>query len=270
MADSDKNDTYMLNRDFTASTRLNCQHYMWQQELQFTLHCTVPKPGSGARIADVATGTGVWLLEVARQYPEVNCLGLDISTAQCPPKSWLPSNIDFKPWSFLEEAPEELRGVFDIVHIRLIGIVIEHDPIPAIKNIAMLLKPDGFLQWEEMDLSRTVIATADESIKADAVTRMDALMKTHGARVWVSNLAATLNANGFHNVKEYDVEPDLALLKFHTDMHVLAWAEIASGQPEGSERKERFSRMITEVREETKMGVGHGATKVIFVAQRDG
>ncbi|KAL8646111.1 MAG: hypothetical protein Q9210_006315 [Variospora velana] len=263
-------DTYMLSRDFTASTRLNCQHYMWQQHLNYNLHASIPQPTLSTYIADVATGTGVWLLEVARQYPSSTCVGLDISTSQCPPQRWLPPNMSIRAWNFLEEPPTDLQGKFGIVHIRLIGITIDHDPLPAIQNIAMLLEPHGYLQWEEMDLTQTVIATADDSVKTEAVTRMDALMKTHGMRAWVPEIPAMLEKSGFYDAKRFDVQPDMALLKFSTDMHVLAWAEIAANQPEGSEKREQFSRMVEEVKEETGKGVGHGAAKLIFVARKNG
>ncbi|KAL8907022.1 MAG: hypothetical protein Q9171_006025 [Xanthocarpia ochracea] len=269
MAESNADDTYVLNRDFTASTRLNCQHYMWQQEIRFTLHLSIPEPASGAAIADVAAGTGVWLIEVAKQYPLVDCLGLDISTTQSPPKAWLPSNIDFKIWDFTEKPPADLCGRFDVVHIRLIGIIFDHEPIKVIQNIATLLKPGGYLQWEEMDLNQTVIATAGDAVKADAIVRMDAIMKTHGERIWVPKIADLLNSNGFQGTIRYDIQPDMSLLKFHTDMHVLAWAEIIATLPECSEKREQLSALIAEVKEEAKKGVGHAAAKLIFVAQRE-
>ncbi|KAL8919492.1 MAG: hypothetical protein Q9208_006777 [Pyrenodesmia sp. 3 TL-2023] len=175
--------------------------------------------------------------------------------------------MSIQTWKFLEEPPMALQGKFDIVHIRLIGVTIDHDPVPAIRNIALLLKPHGYLQWEEMDLTQTVIATANDTVKADAVTRMDALTKTHGARVWVAEIPQTLGKNGFYNVKRFDVQPDMALLKFSTDMHVLAWAEIAANQPEG-ERKEHFTKMIEEVKEETGKGVGHEVAKLVFSARK--
>ncbi|KAL8915975.1 MAG: hypothetical protein Q9172_006534 [Xanthocarpia lactea] len=137
MAESNADDTYVLKRDFTASTCLNCQHYMWQQELRFTLHPSIPEPASGAAIADVAAGTGVWLIEVAKQYPLVDCLGLDISTTQSPPKAWLPSNIDFKIWDFTEKPPAR-----------------------------------GYLQWEKMDLDQTVIPdTTPDSLEDQTLKR---------------------------------------------------------------------------------------------------
>lgn len=77
----DKNDTHILKRDFTASLRLNCQHYIWLQELGYHIHpsITVSSLGESPRIADVATGTGAWLLEVSRSHPTATCDGFDIS-----------------------------------------------------------------------------------------------------------------------------------------------------------------------------------------------
>lgn len=269
MAESTTEDGYQLRRDFTGSTRLNCQHYLWQQELRFNLHPSIPTPVPGNAIADVA-GTGVWLLEVAREHPGLNCLGLDISTAQAPPKPWLPSNVDFTTWDIFEEPPAALRGKFDVVHIRLLCLVTVDGPSSLIANIAMLLKPNGYLQWEELDLSRSLIATTDASIQPVAIPRMDTMMKARSQRSLVPKLGEMLWENGFQSVKRYDFEPRMDLMKFHTETHVLAWAEAAFNMPEGSQMKEETSQFVAEVQAEVNQGVCHGAAKVVFVAQRGG
>ena len=135
----------------------------------------------------------------------------------------------------------------------------------------MLLKPNGYLQWEELDLSRSVVvATTDASIQPVAIPRMDRMMKARSQRSLVPKLGEMLWENGFHGVKRYHFEPRMELMKFHTEMHVLAWAEAAFNMPEGSQLKKETSQFVAEVQAEANQGVCHGATKVVFVAQRGG
>ena len=63
-----KADTYGLTRDAKESSRLNMQHAVWRQNMGFLLHPRVAKNlPDDARIGDVGTGTGIWLLELAKE-----------------------------------------------------------------------------------------------------------------------------------------------------------------------------------------------------------
>ena len=71
---SSKSDSYILNRDVYAATHVNSEHWVWHQELGYKLHPTITVPMRG-RIADVATETAAWLLEVApaRMLASLQC-----------------------------------------------------------------------------------------------------------------------------------------------------------------------------------------------------
>lgn len=268
MAELPGAENYLLSRGFTAATRLNCQHYIWKQDLRYNLHPDIPLLQDGARIADVASGTGAWLLEFARDHPNVQCDGFDISLAQCPPKEWLPLNVDFWAWNMFGEAPEDLIGKYDVVHIRLVVCVVDKDPVPLIKNLAKLLKPHGYLQWDEIDVSDTIITAVDDSIKRDAITKMAGIMKGQGSPKWILKLPEFLNEHGFQAVQSYRSKPDMSMLKFHTDMHILAWLEIVSRLPEGDERKKGFSQLLVDVSEESKQGAGYACANQVIVARK--
>ncbi|MCJ1285830.1 hypothetical protein MMC26_005171 [Xylographa opegraphella] len=269
MSQSANEDKYYLKRDYTAATRLNAQQYLWQQELRFNLHPDIPALEDGARIADVAAGTGVWLLEVAHYLPNVQCDGFDISLAQCPPKKWLPANITFSAWNMFDEPPENMVGIYDVVHLRHVILVIDQgDPVPAVKNLAKLLKPNGYLQWDEIDLSRTTVKAVDNSVKVEAMTKMDILMKGRGTQNWILNLPETLNGNGFHDAKLHRFAPQDAWLKLQTDIHMLSWTEINSNMPDGDARKAELAEMIADVYDESKQGAAHGVDKLVFVARK--
>ena len=90
-------DGYMLSRDYVPSSRLNLQIYLWKDSLQFNLHPSIPVSNdSSTRIADVGTGTALWLIDVAHENPKARCDGLDIEISQSPPSAWLPSNVSLR------------------------------------------------------------------------------------------------------------------------------------------------------------------------------
>ncbi|KAJ5160377.1 uncharacterized protein N7482_007381 [Penicillium canariense] len=104
-------------------------------------------------IADIATGTGIWLKDVSRELgtTATQCYyhGFDISPDQFPKN---PGNIDFSVHDITKPFPEEHRNRYDLVHVRLLVAAIEESEYKvAISNIYAILKPGGFLQWEEVD-----------------------------------------------------------------------------------------------------------------------
>ena len=96
-----------------SATRLNLQHYNFKQTQGFLIHpCAVPKTES-PKIADIGTGTGIWLLDVADSLSSSTHLdGLDISLSQTPPKEWLPPNVSMRQLDIFEDIPEELVGQY--------------------------------------------------------------------------------------------------------------------------------------------------------------
>lgn len=107
----------------------------------------------GSAIADIATGTAIWLVEVAEKFPGVQCYGFDISDAQFPPKDRLPSNVALSVADAKKQFPSEFHGKFDAIQIRFLyyALLIEDDWKLVALNVKALLKPGGTLQWLEVD-----------------------------------------------------------------------------------------------------------------------
>ncbi|CAD6591305.1 MAG: hypothetical protein ASARMPRED_005303 [Alectoria sarmentosa] len=155
--------SYALGRGYLASVRLYAQHWMWRFQLGYLLHPTIPQDKEDLKIADIACGTGIWLIEVARTLPASTQLdGYDISPAQYPPKEWLPKNVNLNVLDMLDPVPEELIGKYDVVHVGLIVMVVRNEnPTPVLNNLMALLKPGGYLQWDESDMNSLTVAHAD-------------------------------------------------------------------------------------------------------------
>lgn len=146
--------TYLLPRDSSESSRLSAQHYTLVRRQGWLLHPKVEDAISGLdspQIADVACGTGIWAVEVAEKWPKAFVTGLDISKAQFPPEWTLPANIRLDTLDLLGEIGSEYHSKFDVVHVRLLltaGPLT--DPRNWTKAFSKLLKPGGYLQWEDI------------------------------------------------------------------------------------------------------------------------
>ncbi|KAJ6093075.1 hypothetical protein N7486_008364 [Penicillium sp. IBT 16267x] len=98
--------------------------------------------------------TSIWLKDVSEVLdPEsqnpVYYHGFDISSQQFPKEQ---ENIQFSVHDITKPFPEEHLGRYDLVHVRLLVAAIdESDYKSAIANIDAILKPGGYLQWEEID-----------------------------------------------------------------------------------------------------------------------
>lgn len=95
-----------------------------------------------------------WLVdlakELAKEYPSAHLHGYDISTAQFPPKGWLPENVILDRLDILKPIPDALRGQFDVVHTGYLCLVVEKgNPFPILDNLLALLSIYASLQKTE-------------------------------------------------------------------------------------------------------------------------
>ncbi|KAF2795401.1 S-adenosyl-L-methionine-dependent methyltransferase [Melanomma pulvis-pyrius CBS 109.77] len=143
---------YWLGRASVEQQRLVKQHHTWTKSIGYLVHPSIASfLPENARIADVGTGTGVWLTELAKASPSTYRFnGYDISDASFQPADSLPSNVSLSFGDFKKPIPEDLRGQFDLVNIRLIIISMGEGVWEStLRNVLTLLKPGGAIQWTE-------------------------------------------------------------------------------------------------------------------------
>jgi len=153
-----QSEIYTLNNSGIGATaeedRLNFQHNVFLRMTKGHLlptHIEASLPAA-ARIADIATGTGTWLAAAAARWPAARLDGFDMTPEHFPPAAALPPAVTLHPHSqnVLEPFPAEFAGAFDVAHVRLLmyGLkAAEWDR--AFANVVALLKPGGWLLWEE-------------------------------------------------------------------------------------------------------------------------
>lgn len=105
------------------------------------------------RIADIATGTGVSLVDLAQHLPPTATLhGYDISDVQFPPATSFPCNVSLSVADAKQPFPSHLHETYDIVHLRLLVAAMREEDWKIItSNVLQLLKSGGAIQWTEPD-----------------------------------------------------------------------------------------------------------------------
>ncbi|KAL8817545.1 MAG: hypothetical protein Q9223_003647 [Gallowayella weberi] len=230
----------------------------------------------------------VWLLDLASNCPSSWSLtGFDVSTAQFPHAAYLPSNVSLKQFDAFEPVTPELVEAFDVIHLRALCVVVKGgDPSVLIENVAKMLKPDGYIQWDDFDpdtfityspslsISKT---SSDEIIKtwANYAKQLDLHFEYGGPSLppeeaqcctsnlldrWLSTLPSLLKKVGISTLQTQRFSyPSSKLRKAATDNWMMALEEtmfVILNRSGEEDEKERFRKLLTETVEETKAGVG--------------
>ncbi|KAL2783329.1 LaeA-like methyltransferase [Aspergillus keveii] len=145
---------YVFGRGQKETERLDAQHILLAKVTGNTLiHPSIPKEGI-LSVADVGTGTGIWLRDIAQVLDNTESKiyyhGFDISAEQFP---IAPSrNTRFTVQDITLPFPEEHWNRYGLVHVRLLVAALDETEYKkAVWNLAAILRPGGYLQWEEID-----------------------------------------------------------------------------------------------------------------------
>jgi ubiquinone/menaquinone biosynthesis C-methylase UbiE len=152
-------DEYWQPNDERHNDSLDINHHMFLLLNDNKLfHAPLENPQS---VLDVGTGTGIWAIDFADQFPSARVVGIDLSPIQ---PEWAPPNCKFElddaelDWTFKENE-------FDFIHIRYM--------IGSIKNWQRLyqqafraLKPGGWIEHSEF---RAETGCDDGSVPEDSI-----------------------------------------------------------------------------------------------------
>ncbi|EMT74556.1 mRNA 3'-end-processing protein YTH1 [Fusarium odoratissimum] len=98
------------------------------------------------KVLDIGTGTGIWAIDFADQYPKAEVIGTDLSPIQ---PDWVPPNVRFE----LEDATSNWtwsNDRFNFVHMRyLIGAIADWGAL--FKEAFRCCKPGGFVESVEVN-----------------------------------------------------------------------------------------------------------------------
>ncbi|KAI1109695.1 hypothetical protein F5Y14DRAFT_394684 [Nemania sp. NC0429] len=161
-----------MTRTTREAQRLDEQFDLMTENVGYLLHPTIA--GSLPRnpaIADVATGTGRFLLRIHESYPDAQLDGFDISSALF--GNNLPANVKLSIIDAKRPIPDQLHGMYDVVNVRmLVAGMLPDDWAPTVLNLSQMLKPGGFLQWTECDFITLKYLRGHIDSRVDSINRL--------------------------------------------------------------------------------------------------
>ncbi|KAH2951187.1 hypothetical protein KXV49_002629 [Aspergillus fumigatus] len=239
---SSASDPYRLNRNIAASTRLSLQHYIWKENMGYLLHPHC-----------------VWRF------------GSSTSSVNSPTRSSTASTSRASS----TPPPGEYREKFDVVHARLLVQVVNQagsDPVPVIRNMMKLLKPGGYLQWEEPndDASKRPIVKADPANSSEnaekLLQRLDARFRAATPASWSVALAETFKEQGLQNVVREEFSTDTYLLLLDQTNYLGLFGELISKLD--GDLKEELTQLHANTVAEARKGLSWKVRRFAFLGQK--
>ncbi|MCJ1236445.1 hypothetical protein MMC14_004426 [Varicellaria rhodocarpa] len=261
---------YLMDRSYLAACRLNYQHYLWKDSLKFIIHPTIPVPPKPI-IADIAAGTAMWLIDIARELPEAQLEGFDIDLTQAPHPQWLPSNVTMRKWNIFEDVPDHLVGKFDIVHVRLIVLVMSQDDTRiVIPNLLKMLKPCGYLQWDDLNCRDMCVKKVDASAQSPALDQLRKMSWANGRHDWLLQLPQRMADEGLQDAELYHYGDSTDMIRAFNEQHLLTMDEFAASLLRIGKKEEAaaFYAIIKDSYQESLQGAALCIPRIVCVARK--
>ncbi|KAE8382666.1 S-adenosyl-L-methionine-dependent methyltransferase [Aspergillus bertholletiae] len=152
---------YSMPNDEAEQDRLDLVHHMVSVMLNGELFLAPLK--NPQTILDLGTGTGIWAIDIADQFPSAKVIGNDLSPIQ---PSWVPPNVEFVVDDF-ENTWMHSEDCFDFIHARTISGCV-HNWGCLMKKAYDHLKPNGYFECAEFAIDAF---SDDGTLKEDSPYR---------------------------------------------------------------------------------------------------
>ncbi|KAM7185791.1 S-adenosyl-L-methionine-dependent methyltransferase [Naviculisporaceae sp. PSN 640] len=153
---------YILPNDEIENERLDLQHNLCvliQNNKLFLAPVGKEYGRPLNRVLDGGTGTGIWAVDFADEYPEANVVGVDLSPIQ---PSFVPPNVEF----FIDDLEADWTFVrpFDFIYFRMMTGSIRNWP-RLFEQSYQHLNPGG---WIELHDPSNPLRTDDDSLPKES------------------------------------------------------------------------------------------------------
>ncbi|KAF4963191.1 hypothetical protein FSARC_8769 [Fusarium sarcochroum] len=154
------NAQYWGSNDETQNEVMDINHHTLTLGIGDKLHLAPLETENLKLVVDIGTGTGIWAIDFADEYPQAKVVGTDLSPIQ---PGWVPPNLQFeiedctREWTFQTDS-------IDYTHMRwLVGSIKDWGSLYG--EAFRCCKPHG---WVESYETSSIITSDDDTVKDDS------------------------------------------------------------------------------------------------------
>ncbi|KAL8715485.1 MAG: hypothetical protein Q9220_000820 [cf. Caloplaca sp. 1 TL-2023] len=233
----------------------------------------------------LSTASSNWLVDLADHVPhDWKLHGFDMSSENYPAKEHLPDNVTLSILDCFEEPPLEMREKFDVLHVRCFALNVKGgDPGFLIGNLLKMLKPGGYIQWDDLDAAGAYCLAPNPTVSKQYMDRFYALYRgvlNHMGVLqhWPANLAPLLRSHP-HNLSilaAHRYEATKKLMKPATDDWITALDQqlcnVVRRRGEAAHLVEEagYKELVEGMAGEIKAGVSFWVDIVVVVGRKEG
>ncbi|KAI1175929.1 S-adenosyl-L-methionine-dependent methyltransferase [Nemania sp. FL0916] len=190
---------YSLPNDEIEQQREELMHILVMDILDQQLYLA-PMAEPPLKIMDLATGIGLWAIEMGDRYPEANIIGVDLSPIQ--PTS-VPPNVTFQVDDIEDTWVQD--NDYDFIHMREASGYMRSTPT-VIESAIKHLKPGGWFELQEFHwMAEKEDGTIDPNIPVNRYMdfMMSAAATTEGRKIpIVPEIGEIMKRAGFTDIKK--------------------------------------------------------------------
>ncbi|KAF4947150.1 hypothetical protein FGADI_10606 [Fusarium gaditjirri] len=198
------NAQYWASNDEQQNDLIDLTHHILTLGLGDKLHLAPLKEEEIHQVIDIGTGTGIWAIDFADQYPGAEVIGTDLSPIQ---PSWVPPNVQFeiedctRDWTFKSDFA-------DYIHVRwLMGSVRDWDAF--FSEAYRVSKPGAWIESHEASCN---VSSDDGTVAPNsAMGHWGEFFKEGGKKIGTSfsvvedgTQRKAMEKAGFINIQEFD------------------------------------------------------------------
>ena len=101
-------------------------------------------------------------------------------------------------------------------------------PCPNLRNLIKMLKPGGYLQWDELDFHGIHVKTVDASLQAPDLEEVVKTTYSRGRQDWTLQLAELSSDEELQEAKLYYFGDRIELARANCEQHLLVMDEFAA------------------------------------------